>query len=320
MHSSAKSLSAKETFLICGLGSLGQNCVVALKKFGVRAITIEQVQTKTWEIPHLSELLDDLIWGDCRQNRVLEQAAIAQCRAALLVTSNEQVNIETALAVQFQFAKPRPPTPQQNHVVIVGLGRVGQQVAALLQEFKQPLVGITFNSSLDRAILPQMPLIEGKLTEALAAANLSTAKSIVALTDDEILNLEVALMVQTANPHLCVVIRTFGTRLCDRLSRLFPQAQGIGTYAVAAEAFAAAAFGENIINLFRLNDRTILVAEYQIEAADTLNGFLLGEVAYGYDVVPILHQKPAEAFALMPSDDVRLASGDRLIILARLVY
>lgn len=40
--------------------------------------------------------------------------------------------------------------------------------------------------------------------------------------------------------------------------------------------FAGAAFGENIINLFRFNRQTVLVTEYQIEAGDTLNGLLLG--------------------------------------------
>ncbi|MGF1481791.1 MAG: potassium channel family protein [Cyanophyceae cyanobacterium] len=574
--------SAQEFFLVCGLGSLGQHCVMTLKNFGVRVIAIELTPPQSWEIPDLDERLEEIIWGDCRQDRILKQAGVATCRAALLVTSNEQVNIETALAVRqlsfrtrlvvrsgqeklnqllsqqlgnfiayeptqltsaafalaalgtetlgsfklagkrwqvleltvkrhhhwcvsrplhdlnshrrlilaharqsfhspqsfyqwepddivspgdtlvyletteqdghgfgaaraapfcsptrpvrapfrldwerfknqasrfwqdfhqpvrrlalicsvivlsllligtflfhwyysqftvvsaflvaailllggyadlfggleqiasipwwlkllsfsltvagtifvgvlyallieallasrFQFAPPRPPIPQLNHVVIVGLGRVGQQVAALLQEFKQPFVGIPINSGPDGSTLPQMPLIEGNLTETLPKANLATAKSIVVVTNDEIQNLEVALLARAINPHLAVVIRTLSTRLAEHLSGLFPRAQGIGTYAVAAEAFAAAAFGENIRNLFRLHSRTILVTEYQIEAADTLTGLLLGEVAYGYGVVPILYQRPSQASILMPSDEIRLEASDRLVVLA----
>ena len=34
-------------FLVCGLGSLGQNCLVALKEFGVKVIAIEQNQAQT---------------------------------------------------------------------------------------------------------------------------------------------------------------------------------------------------------------------------------------------------------------------------------
>ena len=79
------------------------------------AIAIEQVPPKTSEIPNLADLLSDLIVGDCRQNSVLEQAKIEQCRAALLVTSSERVNAETALAVRQlnPRASPSPPLCQR---------------------------------------------------------------------------------------------------------------------------------------------------------------------------------------------------------------
>ncbi|MBR8828657.1 MAG: NAD-binding protein [Gomphosphaeria aponina SAG 52.96 = DSM 107014] len=568
-----------DRFLVCGLGSNGQNCVVALREFGVKAIAIEQVQPQNWEIPDLPNLLEDLIIGDCRQNSILLQAKIERCRAALLVTSNEQVNAETALAVRqlnprtrivvrstkenlnrllseqlgnfiafdpnqlpatafalaalgtevlglfkldgkllmvgqrliksgdswcnrflydlnsrkrrilahlhsssnlpslhqwnpdtkiihgdtiiyieatdrfspdlnhrqtsrrerksfgkiivgfwlnvknftnsflqlsfqqqirrvaffsgiivlvllligtillkwyypettwfsafsatailllggysdlfgefepittipwwlqlfaleltvvgtvfvgvlyallteallsskFQFVKRRPPTPQNNHVVIVGLGRIGKQVATLLQEFKQAIVGISLALDFDRSFLPQMPLIVGNLKDSLPKANLATAKSVVVLTDDEILNLEIALMTREINPNSNLILRTYGQNLSNNWTQLLPNAQILGVYAVAAEAFAAAAFGENIIDLFRLNNQTILVTEYELETEDTLNGLLIAEVAYGYGVVVILHQKPSFASTLMPSDDLKLAVGDRLVVLA----
>ena len=48
----------------------------------------------------MPDLLEDLIIGDSRQNKVLQQAKIKQCRAALIVTGSEQVNIEIALAIR----------------------------------------------------------------------------------------------------------------------------------------------------------------------------------------------------------------------------
>jgi Trk K+ transport system NAD-binding subunit len=223
---------------------------------------------------------------------------------------------EALLAAKFQFVKQRPPVPNANHVAIIGLGRVGQQVVTRLQELQQPLVGITLNPDFDPTILPQMPLITGNLTEALAKANLATAKSVAVVTDDEILNLEVALMARSLNPASHLVIRTSGIRLESHLTELLPTAQVLGVDAVAAEAFAGAAFGENIINLFRFNNQTILVTEYQIELGDSIEGLLLAEVAYGYDVVPICHAQAGKASTLMPSDDIRLTNGDRLVVLA----
>ncbi|MGL5805690.1 MAG: potassium channel family protein [Xenococcaceae cyanobacterium] len=574
-----------DRFLVCGLGSLGQCCVVALKEFGVSIVAIELVQPDRWEIVNLPDLLDELIVGDCSQTFILEQAKIHSCRAALLVTSNESINIETALAIRqlnphtrlvvrsakenlnqllsqqlgnfiayestqlpatafalaafgsetlgvfkldgqkwqivkcridrsstssylgrpiydlnssrrqiltharhdeklstsfyrwesdrvvdlgdtlvyletaeqsvsqtdrgaiapkrskraiewrktyrsiekfvkkplskfwqlnfqqqvrrvafiygvilflllpigtllfywyypdisliaafsatailllggygdlfgnlspttsipwwlqlfsfllalvgtafvgvlyaliteallsfrFQLVKRRPQLPQQNHIVIVGFGRIGQSVAKFLQEFQKPIVAITFNTNLDREILPQVPLISGNVKEALAKANLATAKSIVIVTDDEILNLEVALMARSIAPHLNLVIRTAQRHLNDRLSQLLPFARVLFPDATAAEVFVGAAFGENIINLFHLNERSILVTEYKVESGDTLNGFLIAEIACGYGVIPILYQKPNNSSVFLPSEDSRLAEGDRLVVLA----
>lgn len=222
---------------------------------------------------------------------------------------------ERVVAARFQFMR-RPPIPKTDHVVLIGLGRVGQRIAALLQDLNQPLVGLHV-TPLDPGILPRIPLIVGNIRNALTKANLATAKSIIAVTDDEVANLELALRAYAANPTANLVIRTFEPRFSENVAKLLPHARVLGAYALAAEAFAAAAFGENVLSLFRLNNQTMLVTEYQIETGDTLTGLLLAEVAYGYGVVPILHQRLGqEPFKFMPSEDVRLQEGDRLTVLA----
>ena len=224
--------------------------------------------------------------------------------------------IQTLLSSQFQFIKKRPPIPVENHIVIIGLGRVGQQVAHLLQSLKQSLLGVSFNLNIDTSVLPSVPLIIGKNKQTLVQANLAQAKSIVVVTDDDILNLEVALMTQSINPHCNLVIRTTGQHLSTTLAQLLPQAQIIALDEVAAEAFAGAAFGENILNLFRFCNQTILVTEYHIEEDDSLNGLLLAEVAYGYGVMPIYYVSADGNKTLLPSDNIRLAVRDSLVVLA----
>lgn len=199
---------------------------------------------------------------------------------------------------------------------MIGLGRIGQQVADLLQDLRQPMVGMTLGVDADAALLPHLPIVTSNLSTALVQANCATAKSVAIVTADEILNLEIALMIQTIAPDLRLVLRTAGQHLSKLLPQILPQAQILDVYTVAAEAFAGAAFGENIINLFRFNNQTILVTEYHIETIDTLNGLLLADVAYGYEAMPILHQQSAHPATLLPPDDVRLHVGDRLIVLA----
>jgi len=224
---------------------------------------------------------------------------------------------ESILSLRLRLLSRRPPIPDRDHVVVVGLGPVGQRVAQYLQEFRQPLVAL-HPEDVDSTILPQVPIVTGELSQVLSKANLSTAKSIITVTDDEMVNLELGLVAQKQNPHLDLVIRTFEPRFSSHLSRLLPHAQVLCAYALSAQAFAAAAYGEKVLSLFQLRQHTILVTEYTIEPGDTLIGKLISEIAYGYGVSPVLYQsatgdkKPQP----LPSYDIHLAAGDRLIVLA----
>ena len=232
---------------------------------------------------------------------------------------------DSLLSSRFDFLRKRPPIPRRNHIILVGFGRVGQRVAALLWEFRQPMVAITADpESVDSAT--PIPLLVGDPIAQLAKVNLSTAKSVIVLTEDQMLNLEVALMArETARQvdrEIRLVVRTYDQRFSDNLRNLLPEARALAAYGLTAEAFAGAAFGENILGLFRLNKQTILVTEYTIDADDTLVGKLLSQVAYGYGVVPIFYQRATASTnfdrteGLMPSDDRRLTVGDRLVVLA----
>ena len=223
---------------------------------------------------------------------------------------------ETLLSSRFEFAKQPSPIPQQDHIAIVGMGRTGQKVKALLEKFNQRIVGITFKLNFYQQYASTMPLVIGNLETALTTANLYQAKSIVIVTDDEILNLETALMAKAIAPQLNLVLKTSGIRIASHLKTLLPTAQIVGVYAVAAVAFAGAAFGENILNLFRLGDNTILVTEYRVEADDTLHGLLLADIAYGYGVVPVVYQQPNRVSVFLPLDEPPLRVGDRLVVLA----
>jgi voltage-gated potassium channel Kch len=223
---------------------------------------------------------------------------------------------EALLASRFEFIKQPPPIPQQDHVVIVGMGKIGIKIKTLLAKFQQQIVGITLNSNVERQSNAQIPIVTGNLATVLTTANVSQAKSMVIVTDDEILNLETALMAKAIAPHLNLVLKTSGIRLSSHLRTLLPTAHIVGVYAVAAEAFAGAAFGENILDLFRLGDNTILVTEYQIEAQDTLEGLLLDDIADGYGVIPIVYQQPNKASVILPSNELPMKIGDRLVVLA----
>jgi Trk K+ transport system NAD-binding subunit len=173
------------------------------------------------------------------------------------------------------------------------------------------------NKEPDTKLWNQVPIVLSETQSALGKVHLEKARSVIAMTESEMDNLEVALMAHATNPLTGLVIRTYHRRFRDTVAKLFPDTQVLCASELAAEAFAAAAFGENVLSLFRLDHQTILVTDYTIETGDTLNGLLLGEVAYGYGVVPIFHERAAyESAQCMPSDDLRLQEGDRMVVLA----
>jgi len=228
---------------------------------------------------------------------------------------------ERLLNSRFDFLQKRPRIPRKDHVVVVGLGRVGRKVTALLAELNQPLVALDTQPNAAE-ISPQIPLLTGSILEELPMANLTAAKSVVAVTNDQMLNLEVALFAaeKNLNRTFSPVVRTRSQSFSNNLTAMMPQAQTFCAYALSAEAFAGAAFGENIIGLFRLGGQNILIAEYLITSGDTLSGKQMAQIAYGYGVTPILREtRDADGNrcrVLMPTDEQYLRAGDRLFLLS----
>lgn len=232
---------------------------------------------------------------------------------------------EKLLEARFEFIKKRPPLPTADHVIVVGLNRIGQQVVQLLRTFRQPLVLLVDNPE-QTQLFEDLPMLFGSITEKLPQAHLESAKSLVLTTPDEMLNLEAALIARQATEQrqspIGLVISIYDPTLTDDLRELLPRARPLCAYALAAEAFAGAAFGETMLGLFQIDQQTVLIADYTVTAGDTLEGKLIGEVAYGYAVIPVFYKRHEQFLGgetsqqFLPSDTLQLAAGDRLIVLA----
>ena len=159
---------------------------------------------------------------------------------------------ERVLSARLQIARRRPHAPLAGHTVIIGMGVIGRRVAAILPDWRQPIIGLA-EQPVGADIPPDMPLQIGPLRETLERANVTTAKSVVVVTDDEVTNFEISLMARSINPHCTLVFRTADQQFAKNVASLIPASIGIGDYAVVAEAIAVAAFGENILSAFHLD-------------------------------------------------------------------
>jgi len=86
--------------LICGLGSLGQACLKRLLEFDHPLVCIDR-QSPQWQSADLqAALAEGLILGDMRLPSTLKAAGIQQARSVLILSSDNTVNLETALQVR----------------------------------------------------------------------------------------------------------------------------------------------------------------------------------------------------------------------------
>lgn len=230
---------------------------------------------------------------------------------------------EGILSSRLDLLARRVRLPKGDHVVLLGLGRVGRRVAAfLVREMGEKVIAVTSDPAHADAT-PDVPVLVGSELALLGKANLPRASRLVAVTDDAMLNLEAALEASRgaegrAEP-LPLVIRVFDEELGESVRSLLPEVRALNAYALAAQALAGTAFGESVLAVFPLGSRTVLVASFRVAAGDTLAGRLLFDVACGYGVAPCLHRRAgAQEATPLPADELRLEPGDDLVVLATL--
>ncbi len=118
----------------------------------------------------------------------------------------------------------REATKTGGHVIVAGGERLRPRVAAVLRDQG---VEVTESASVDR--------------EALVAAGIDSAASLILTADNDVGNLSAALAARDHNPDLRIVLRTFNVGLLRQLESLLPGVRLVSASQVAAPAFIAAA-------------------------------------------------------------------------------
>jgi len=220
------------------------------------------------------------------------------------------------LSARLAFRRWQGHIPQENHIVVIGMGLLGKRVAELLHKLGRSVVCIA-EQNLDPEVLPHVPMVTSDPRQGLQKVNCDKAASVAVLTDDDIANLEMALMAARMNEECNLVIRTDDAQFGRNVKSLAPHAHAMSVYTFSAEAYAAAALGEKVLSLLRIGHETVLAVEYTVEERDTLAGRLIADTTYGYGLVAILYQRNhSEEPRFFPSDDIRLDVGSRLVALA----
>ena len=210
----------------------------------------------------------------------------------------------------------------RDHIVVCGLGKVGYRVVKELLRLGEEVVGIEQDAAcpfLEELHELDVPVLVGnaRQREVLDKAHVREASAIVACTQDDLTNLDIALDARELNPGIKVVLRMFDSQLAERVRGGFGIHTAFSTSALAAPIFAAAATRTQIDYSFYVDDVLLNVARVTLQEGSALEGRTIAQVEQELDVTIILHKGP-EQLDLHPASESTLRAGDCLVVFAAL--
>ncbi|MEN3582605.1 NAD-binding protein [Streptomyces sp. ZYX-F-203] len=181
-----------------------------------------------------------------------------------------------------------PPRGLKEHVVLLGLGKVGTRVLTRLRERHIPVVCVEADPDargMATALRLRVPVVVGDATQegVLEAAKIHKARSLLALTSVDSTNLEAVLYARSVRSDLSVVMRLFdddfSTAVYRTLRATHPRAltRSRSVTQLAAPAFAGAVMGRQILGAIPVERRVLLFAAVTVAGQPQLEGRTVGE-------------------------------------------
>jgi len=140
--------------------------------------------------------------------------------------------------------------PSEGHVVVVGLGNVGNRTLAGLARAGVPAAAVDVEPRADRRDGEKTRAVivvgDAREREVLERARIGTARAVVAVTGSDAVNLGVALLSRKLNPKIRTVVRLFDAGLAEKVQAGLDVDVAMGSARVAAPMFVASALEEDV--------------------------------------------------------------------------
>ena len=206
-----------------------------------------------------------------------------------------------------------------DHVILVGLGKLGFRIFSLLRQLDQPVLVIerdAANEFLDDVRKDGSPLLigDGRREQLLTEANIARARSVVLATDDDLANMEIALDARRLRPDVRVVLRMFDQNMADKIRSGFNIHLAMSQSAISGPAFAMAAMDRAIVNSFVVDDQLIVMLWWEARADGPLAGLKVEALLRDYGFAVVERRGADGARGLFPGGGELLAPGDRLLV------
>lgn len=211
----------------------------------------------------------------------------------------------------------------RNHIVICGLGHLGIRVVRELISLGEDNVAVLDNdpaaARAEECKSYNIPVItgDGSQVKTLLDAGVDKADAFIVCTNNDLLNLQIALTVREVNPGVRLIVRIFddvmGRRLADQLGfdNVFSGS------ALAAPFFAGAGMGTDVTQTFYVEDEVMNMSRLRVRPNSALVGATVGDLERDVDLSVVLHQRDSEV-DLHPNPEVTLAEGDLMVVFTNL--
>lgn len=204
------------------------------------------------------------------------------------------------------------------HIVLVGLGHLGFRVAQKLHEMGESIVVLEINAGTHTTIAARdmgIPVIlaDARHPGSLEGANVKDARTIILASQNDAMNLQIALKARSLNPKIQVVIRIFDEEFAHSLQDQFGFI-ALSATEMAAPVFAAAAAGADVTNPISIEGQLLGLARLTIKPNSPFVDKTVGYVEDNYhlNIVLLRHDHSSE---MHPTDSCPLHSGDTLAVL-----
>jgi Trk K+ transport system NAD-binding subunit len=201
-------------------------------------------------------------------------------------------------------------------VILCGFGRVGRRILDHLVAAGQPVAVVSLKPP-PRPLPPGATFVRGDccLPETLEAAGVGSARGVIVVTDDDLVNVNCALLVRRLNPDVRVVVRMFNQTLIPRLGAAVRNVTALSVSALTAPLIALTALTGDARGAFDLDGKPQLVAEVIVADGSPLAGRRLGEAAAAHRLLVLSRGRGRDEPDLWPAldPDARLAAGDAVV-------
>src|SRR5829696_3923101 len=195
-----------------------------------------------------------------------------------------------------------------DHVIVCGMGAVGYRIVELLHRLGESVTVITDRTLDERrqtaeAFGVRVILGDARNDRVLREAGLESAKAVIAATDQDLVNIEVALDAARIRPGLPVVIRLFDQELARQLETSLEIRRALGMSALAAPSFTAAALGEAMLASFTLRDVPYVVGRQLAGDGPLARCPTVEDAARRFQLLSLVRERPGEECAALPAGD-----------------